>query len=151
MSGADLTAEFREGASAAADGEPARCPYYATSPAADAWHAGHAWERVGRPAFAGSIYAGDVLQVTKGRGELVNLWADGRRQIVARVRWNAPTLSDAPPVQFEAGRAWNSSKAERDAKLLELGAAAPLRSKGRPVEDAGHLPLFVAGNEPSLF
>lgn len=39
---------------------------------------------------------------------------------------------------------------ERDRKLAQLGAAAPLRSKGRPVEDPEHLPLFVAANEPRL-
>jgi hypothetical protein len=40
---------------------------------------------------------------------------------------------------------------ERDRKLAELQAAAPLRSKGRAVEDVAHLPLFVAANEPPLF
>lgn len=40
---------------------------------------------------------------------------------------------------------------ERDRQTVQLRAAAPLRSKGRPVEDAAHLPLFVAGNEPGLF
>jgi hypothetical protein len=43
------------------------------------------------------------------------------------------------------------AKAERDRELLQLASKAPLRSKGKPVEDAGHLPLFVAGNEPRLF
>lgn len=34
---------------------------------------------------------------------------------------------------------------------LELRAKAPMQSKGKPVRDAGELPLFIAGNEPSLF
>lgn len=40
---------------------------------------------------------------------------------------------------------------ERDRLELELRERAPLQSKGKPVEDAGHLPLFVAANEPTLF
>lgn len=40
---------------------------------------------------------------------------------------------------------------ERERQILELGAKAPLQSKGRPVEDAGHLPLFIAADEPTLF
>jgi hypothetical protein len=39
---------------------------------------------------------------------------------------------------------------ERDRQLAQLGAAAPMRSKGRAVEDVGHLPLFVAADEPRL-
>jgi hypothetical protein len=39
---------------------------------------------------------------------------------------------------------------ERDRKLAQLGAASPLRSKGQPVADVGHLPLFVAANEPTF-
>lgn len=39
---------------------------------------------------------------------------------------------------------------ERDRRLAELGARAPLRSKGCAVEDVAHLPLFVAANEPKL-
>jgi hypothetical protein len=42
------------------------------------------------------------------------------------------------------------TEAERNRQLVELRAKAPLRSKGKPVADAGHLPLFVAGNEPGL-
>lgn len=41
-------------------------------------------------------------------------------------------------------------QSERDRKLVELGARAPLQSKGKPVEDPAHLPLFVAANEPPL-
>lgn len=40
---------------------------------------------------------------------------------------------------------------ERDRERVALAAKAPLRSKGRAVEDAAHLPLFVAASEPSLF
>lgn len=40
---------------------------------------------------------------------------------------------------------------ERDRQVVELGASAPLQSKGKPVKDAGELPLFIAGNEPTLF
>lgn len=40
---------------------------------------------------------------------------------------------------------------EKAAQLLELRAKAPLRSKGKPVADAAHLPLFVAAAEPRLF
>lgn len=43
-----------------------------------------------------------------------------------------------------------ASEIERSRQLAELRAKAPLQSKGKPVEDAGHLPLFIAGNEPSL-
>lgn len=143
MSGAELTLEFLEGGAAAnAGADRDACPYYATSNAADAWHAGFEFHSRGN--------VNDVLQVTKGRGYRLNLWT-ARRQIVALVDWNHPSLTDHPPVSFDSAGAPNSNKAERDRKLVELAAAAPLQSKGRAVEDAAHLPLFVAANEPTLF
>ena len=39
---------------------------------------------------------------------------------------------------------------DRDRQLLQLRAQAPLKSKGKPVEDPGFLPLFVAADEPGL-
>ncbi len=44
-----------------------------------------------------------------------------------------------------------SAEAERSRQELELRARAPLQSKGKPIEDAAHLPLFIASNEPELF
>lgn len=43
-----------------------------------------------------------------------------------------------------------AAQASRNSELVALRAKAPLQSKGRPVEDAGHLPLFVAADEPGL-
>lgn len=39
---------------------------------------------------------------------------------------------------------------DTERQRLSLAASAPLQSKGKPVEDAAHLPLFVAANEPGL-
>lgn len=152
MSGAELTAEFREGAkAAAAGGDRGRCPYYATSNAADAWHAGFECER--RYHLDGIA----VEKVTKGRGYLLNVFGAADR-FVAGVNWNAPTADRAPLVTFDEWQEWSPAMkaaerrpSERDRQLLELGAAAPLQSKGKAVADAGALPLFIAANEPTLF
>lgn len=134
----DLTLEFVEGGNAAAAGHSrANCPHYATSNAADGWHAGHTWRSSGKS-------LNGVSRVTKGRGERVNIFL-ARRQVVAVVRWNDPSLADEPPVTFEP------YSSERERQFLELRAKAPLQSKGKPVADAGHLPLFVSADEPSLF
>jgi hypothetical protein len=39
---------------------------------------------------------------------------------------------------------------DRDRAWCELRTKCPLRSKGKPVEDPAHLPLFVAADEPKL-
>lgn len=138
--GADLTLEFLEGFHSAAAGySELNCPHYATSDAADAWHTGDAWQRAGKS-------ANNVSRASRGRGNRINVYLP-RSVVVARVCWNDPSLSDAPPVRFEPYQ----PGADRAAMLLELGANAPLQSKGKPVKDAGELPLFIAGNEPTLF
>lgn len=40
---------------------------------------------------------------------------------------------------------------ERERLELELRASSPLRKAAVDQRDAGHLPLFVAANEPGLF
>lgn len=55
---------------------------------------------------------------------------------------------------LDAERAMRLNKrpmTDTDRQRAKLGAAAPLQSKGKPVEDHNHLPLFVAANEPELF
>jgi hypothetical protein len=52
---------------------------------------------------------------------------------------------------YERRRARERAQESRERLELELRAKAPLQSRGRAVQDAGHLPLFVAGNEPTLF
>jgi hypothetical protein len=131
----DLTLEFLEGGAAAnAGADRSSCPYYATSNAAEAWHAGHAWHSYGRSCNA-------IDRVTNGRGSRVTLRTANGRAIAAMIDWEAP----GAPVSFPA--------IATDRELYETGlrAAAPLQSCGKPVEDAGHLPLFVAANEPALF
>lgn len=131
----ELTAEFREGAAAAAAGaDRSSCPHIWSSNAAEAWHAAHAWHARGYSCEA-------IERCTNGRGYTVNLRSSSGRLVVAAVDWDVP--GDVPAVAFPA--------IATDSTLAELRAAAPLRSKGKPVEDAGHLPLFVAANEPSLF
>lgn len=39
---------------------------------------------------------------------------------------------------------------DTERQWIGLRAKAPLQSKGKPVEDPSHLPLFVAANEPTL-
>jgi hypothetical protein len=151
----DLTTEFRQGAAAAAAGaDRSSCPHYATSNAADAWHAGHVFQACS----VFGLVAADVAQVSKGRGARLNLWpfAAGDK-MVATVAWNDAGGDPLPPVTFDQARDWSPAmKAahvdqERDRQLLELRAAAPMQARGRAVSDAGHLPLFVAANEPELF
>jgi hypothetical protein len=157
----DLTDLFRQGAAAE---EGARCPFYATSDAAAAWHAGNHYN--GAPGTA--LNAGEILLVTKGRGDRVNLFAGpsiGFNQIVATVTWDYDQEHQAA-VRFERYAGVHRHRAEverrsradqapamneRDRQLIELRAKAPLQSKGRPVADPAHLPLFVSANEPSLF
>lgn len=50
-----------------------------------------------------------------------------------------------PPCQ-----ACDTAPSTTDQARLELQAKAPMRSKGKPIEDAAHLPLFIAANEPRL-
>lgn len=136
----DLTLEFLEGGAAAnADQPSSACPYLATSNAAEAWLAGHAWHVAGFSCNA-------IATATNGRGSKINLRTLNGRTVVAVVYW----LCGRGEVQFPA-IATDPSLAELRRHKIELAAAAPLRSKGKPVHDAGELPLFIAGNEPELF
>lgn len=127
----DLTAYYLEGvASDSGDAPQSRCPHYATSDAADAWYTGAA---IGRGLIPGFV----ATKATKGRGARVNLFAaDGSGVAVA--------------VSYDSGFVLTDPVDRWDAAPVQLAAAAPLRSKGHAVEDAGHLPLFVAANEPAL-
>lgn len=40
---------------------------------------------------------------------------------------------------------------ERDAQLIALRLASPMRPGARAIEDVNHTPLFIAANEPELF
>jgi hypothetical protein len=159
----ELTDYFREGYEAARVGVD-RCPHYATSDAAAGWHAGNRYADAGGP-----LNAGEIILATKGTGDRVHLF--GGRSLafghwIASIGWNhddehaaAVSIGKASAMssmsrRYKAEilrRQAPSPCSERERLELELRAAAPLQSKGRPVADADHLPLFVAANEPTLF
>jgi hypothetical protein len=69
-----LTDEFRQGMeSARLDQSADACPYYATSDAADAWHAGRAFHAEARRPNMARATTADIIKVTHGRGYLVNV------------------------------------------------------------------------------
>jgi hypothetical protein len=165
---ANLVEQFREGWDAMRSdlsfdrrGKPATaCPYLATSPNAYAWHAGYAYSLQDHTPLNG----GEILVARMGRGDLFNVWLGGGRQLAAEVSWDAgaatvgrfrecrSSLSAAAISRLHALElAKRPDVAERNRQIIELAAKAPLQSKGRPVADVGHLPLFVAANEPELF
>lgn len=67
-------------------------------------------------------------------------------------RWHGvdPTRPPAETPRALVNGKEQAGASELQRRLARLMAAAPLRSKGKPIEDAAHLPLFVAANEPSL-
>jgi hypothetical protein len=161
----ELTDYFRAGYEAMKAGAD-RCPHYATSDAAAGWHAGFHYD--------GPLNAGEIIIATKGTGDRVHLFGGYSLEFghwIAHIRWNvddehraAVKIERASPMSSLRSRykreiirritvaaGARPPMSERDRQELELRANAPLQSKGRPVADAGHLPLFVSANEPSLF
>lgn len=164
----EITEYFRAGAEAAARAIPVEvCPHYATSDAAAGWWAGFHYD--------GPLNAGEIILATKGSGDRVHLFGGYSLDFghwIASIRWNYDENERrSAGVSIIRASAMSSLRSrykreiirrlaaagelppmnERDRQELELRAKAPLQSKGKPVEDAGFLPLFVAANEPGLF
>ncbi|WP_061780766.1 hypothetical protein [Sphingomonas sanguinis] len=71
-------------------------------------------------------------------------------RIMAAVKATAPKTFDPPTTENRNRHGLARMKAERDRQLTGLKAASQLRSIA-PQMDASALPLFAAGQQPSLF